>query len=169
MLLVYLLESNSSVYCIGQDISGPSTSLQTLNVKSIFMTMMCLCLFHHFIVALIEWNIHLLWVWAMLGSTALMKTLEVWDMHFHHLKHFCVCVCVCFCVFLPHLHSDQVAFNGKNHQKHQLNIQLGQSYQQIDGPPPENGSSMRRIYAFWSCVHITSMFWCTSIINNVLN
>lgn len=127
--------------------------------------MTCLRLFQHFIVGLIEWNIHLLWVWAMLGSAMLMKTLEDWDI--------CIFITwrVSVCAAPPphHLYGDQLEFNGRNHQKDKVNIQLVQSYRQIEGCPPENEPSTRRIYVFWSCVHITPMFWCASIINNVSN
>lgn len=83
-------------------------------------------------------------------------------MHFHYLQRFGMC-------FSPHPLSDQLEFNSRNHQKDKVNIQLVQSYQQIEGCPPENEPFMRGIYVFWSCVHITPMFWCASIINNVSN
>lgn len=62
-------------------------------------------------------------------------------MHFHYLEHFCMC-------FSLHLHSDQLEFNSRNHQKDKVNIQLVQSYQRIEGCPPENKPSMRGIYVF---------------------
>lgn len=128
--------------------------------------MTCSCLFRHFIVARIEWNIHLQWGWALLRSTMLMRVTGGLRRAFFisflspgaFLDSFIPSTCT---VIL-------LSIMARMTKKKNVIFHLSKVISRL------TALRQRTQHPRETCIHshhvcIASVFWCALIINNVLN